>query len=166
MLTRKASAYHPVMVCTMVADDERPLRWSLRDLRLDQRLAQIVAAPERGAELLAKVTEHLCAEKASREQNSSSKFRVVPEVIFARRGKSTSRSAYHVDRLSSLPDGFWQLRIIHSLGPRSGDPLFPGFTAASTWFLLSRPSRRAGTTRDENRVQRSARTGMKPVPTS
>jgi CheY-like chemotaxis protein len=60
-LGRKPSEDQPTMGCVMLADDEKFLRWLLRDLLLDRRLAQDVVACESGADLLGKFTARLRA---------------------------------------------------------------------------------------------------------
>jgi len=49
--------------CVLLADNEKLLRTVLRDLLLEQQLAQAVVACESGAELLSKITERLCAKE-------------------------------------------------------------------------------------------------------
>ena len=56
-LGRKVGVEQQGVSCVMLADDEKFFRWLLRDLLVDQRLAQTVVACESGAELLAKFTE-------------------------------------------------------------------------------------------------------------
>ena len=56
-LGRKASADHPPMECVVLADDEKFMRWLVRDLLMDHRLAADVVPCESGAELLTRYTE-------------------------------------------------------------------------------------------------------------
>ncbi len=51
------------MECVLLADDEKFLRWVLRDLLVEQGLAETVVACEGGTELLARFTERLRAKE-------------------------------------------------------------------------------------------------------
>lgn len=64
-LSRKPPEDTPPMECVLLADDEKLMRWTLRDLLLEQRLAATVVACESGAEILQKFTERLVVGEAS-----------------------------------------------------------------------------------------------------
>jgi CheY-like chemotaxis protein len=51
------------MQCVLLADDEKFIRWVLRDLLVEQHLAETVVACEGGMELLSKLTERMAAKE-------------------------------------------------------------------------------------------------------
>lgn len=62
-LGRQAPQDEARMQCVLLADDEKFLRWVLRDLLVEQRLAETVVACEGGLELLARLTERMRAKE-------------------------------------------------------------------------------------------------------
>ncbi len=62
-LGRQAPQAATCMECVLLADDEKFLRWVLRDLLVEQGLAETVVACEGGTELLARFTERLRAKE-------------------------------------------------------------------------------------------------------
>jgi CheY-like chemotaxis protein/predicted RNA-binding Zn-ribbon protein involved in translation (DUF1610 family) len=64
-LSRTTDAEQPPMECVMLADDEKLLRWLVRDLLIDQHMAQTVIPCESGAELLEKFTHRLRQDEGS-----------------------------------------------------------------------------------------------------